>query len=190
MSTNNLVERALAAMRHAAQAVDEARRRRDSLARARVAAVRFQAHPRCPFSPPFLEELGPCNLIGGLEVIYVDGAEALRQSTLHSVTRKDSNTGNFDSSLDLQAHPQLVQYSRTRKSLRAKYLGSFLYSGGYLVLAKPIKAGVYEAKHWFQLAGFDVVNVDNSDGTFLSFVTRFILMFHFQEALFYHIRSG
>lgn len=166
-STDVLLERAMASMRRAAQAVDEARRRRDSLARSRIAAARLQAHPRCPFSTPFLDELGACTLVGGLDVVYIDGAEALRQTALHNTARKDSKD-NDGAHLDLMSdmHTQSIQYSRTRKSVRAKYLGAFLYNGGYLILAKPIKAGVYEAKHWFQLAGFDSIDVDDMDGTF------------------------
>ncbi|TDL13375.1 hypothetical protein BD410DRAFT_847016 [Rickenella mellea] len=39
--------------------------------------------------------------------------------------------------------------------------------GGYIVLAKIVKANVYEVKHWFPLAGTNLVDIEEEDGTFL-----------------------
>ena len=48
---------------------------------------------------------------------------------------------------------------------RVKYLAAFLYAGGYLILAKVPKGGrVYEARHWFALAGFQVFEETEEDG--------------------------
>lgn len=50
----------------------------------------------------------------------------------------------------------------------AKYLGVFLYTGGYLLMAKVGegrgKARVYEPKHWFSLAGGEVEDVGDDEG--------------------------
>jgi hypothetical protein len=49
-------------------------------------------------------------------------------------------------------------------TVKAKYLGSFLYMGGYLILVKVSKGKVYEPRHWFSLAGFELVDVSEEDG--------------------------
>ena len=62
-----------------------------------------------------------------------------------------------------------------RESVSAKYLGAFLYVGGYMVLVKAVKAGVYIARHWFSLCSeaVEVVDVSEDDGMV---VTRFLLV--------------
>ena len=58
--------------------------------------------------------------------------------------------------LDVVQHP----------SHRAKYLGVFLYAGGYCILAKVSKGGrVYEPRHWFSLSTVEVVDAEEDDGT-------------------------
>ncbi|KAI0082532.1 hypothetical protein K474DRAFT_531846 [Panus rudis PR-1116 ss-1] len=60
--------------------------------------------------------------------------------------------------LDIVHHPT---------SHRAKYLGAFLYVGGYMVLVKITKGGkVYEPKFWFALAGFNLIDEDEDDASF------------------------
>ncbi|KAI0787217.1 hypothetical protein BC629DRAFT_1593733 [Irpex lacteus] len=57
-----------------------------------------------------------------------------------------------------------VVYYQSNGSCRAKYLATFLYVGGYLVLAKVPKGGkAYEAKHWFPLAGFEIVDQEDDE---------------------------
>ena len=47
---------------------------------------------------------------------------------------------------------------------RAKYLGTFLYAGGYCILAKVPKGGrVYEPRHWFSLGEVEVVDIEEDD---------------------------
>ena len=59
--------------------------------------------------------------------------------------------------LDVVQHP--VQ--------RAKYLGAFLYAGGYCILAKIPKGGrVYEPRHWFALSEVEVVDIEEDDRKF------------------------
>ena len=48
---------------------------------------------------------------------------------------------------------------------RAKYLGAFLYAGGYCILAKVTKGGrVYEPRHWFTLSEVEVVDAEEDYG--------------------------
>ena len=57
--------------------------------------------------------------------------------------------------LDVVQHP----------SHRAKYLGAFLYAGGYCILAKITKSGrVYEPRHWFAFSEVEVVDTEEDDG--------------------------
>ncbi|THH28410.1 hypothetical protein EUX98_g5771 [Antrodiella citrinella] len=59
--------------------------------------------------------------------------------------------------LDIVQHP----------SSRARYLGSFLYVGGYMVMVKITKGGkVYEPKYWFSLSGFELIEDEEEDATF------------------------
>ncbi|VDB90121.1 unnamed protein product [Peniophora sp. CBMAI 1063] len=55
-------------------------------------------------------------------------------------------------------------------SLRAKYCAAFLYSGGYLVLAKVQSARRYEPRHWFDLSNFEIDGAD--DGGLLPWSIR------------------
>ncbi|EIN10896.1 hypothetical protein PUNSTDRAFT_142793 [Punctularia strigosozonata HHB-11173 SS5] len=51
--------------------------------------------------------------------------------------------------------------------LDVKYLGAFLYAGGYLLMVKAIegkgKSRVYEPRHWFSLVGSDLVDVPEDE---------------------------
>lgn len=49
-------------------------------------------------------------------------------------------------------------------TVRAKYLGAFLFPGGFLVLVKVTKSKAYEPKHWFNLRGFELVDSNVDDG--------------------------
>lgn len=55
-------------------------------------------------------------------------------------------------------------------SSRARYLGAFLYVGGYLILVKIPKSGkVYEPKFWLSLIGFEALDIDEDDGQSIPF---------------------
>lgn len=58
-----------------------------------------------------------------------------------------------------------VVYHRPTSSnaTKAKYLGTFLYADGYLVLTKVAKTKVYDPMHWFSLIGFEVVDQEDDD---------------------------
>ncbi|KAI0776133.1 hypothetical protein BD413DRAFT_602617 [Trametes elegans] len=50
---------------------------------------------------------------------------------------------------------------------RAKYLGAFLYAGGYCILVKVTKSGrVYEPRHWFAFGTVEVVDREEDDPAF------------------------
>ncbi|KAI6105842.1 hypothetical protein F5141DRAFT_1216572 [Pisolithus sp. B1] len=52
-------------------------------------------------------------------------------------------------------------------TVKAKYLGAFLFTGGFLVLAKVAKPKAYEPRHWFSLKGFELAD-SNTDEALLS----------------------
>lgn len=57
-----------------------------------------------------------------------------------------------------------VVYHQSGGGVRTKYLASFLYAGGYLILAKVPKSGKsYDPRHWLCLAGFDIVDEQEDD---------------------------
>lgn len=51
---------------------------------------------------------------------------------------------------------------------KPKNLGAFLYPGGYLILVRVLKGKIYEPKHWFCLADFDVQDMTTDTGKFSS----------------------
>ena len=51
---------------------------------------------------------------------------------------------------------------------KPKNLGAFLYPGGYLILARVMKGKIYEPRHWFCLADFDVQDMTTDTGKFSS----------------------
>lgn len=63
----------------------------------------------------------------------------------------------------------IVHHSPLRDftSAKPRNLGAFLYPGGYLILAKVLKGKIYEPKHWFCLADFDVQDM-SMDGSKLA----------------------
>ncbi|OCH94308.1 hypothetical protein OBBRIDRAFT_831947 [Obba rivulosa] len=67
--------------------------------------------------------------------------------------------------LDVVHHPSPM-FQPSGGTLRAKYLAAFLYPGGYLLLAKVGKGGkAYDPRHWFALAGFDLVDIEEDDAS-------------------------
>jgi RhoGEF domain len=124
-----IVESAVQAMRHAANAVDEARHRQDMFVQSSLIASRiFLASPSSNSStltPTFLTSLGVCLLAGSLDVMH---------------------------------------YPASGATIKARYLGAFLYMGGYLVMVKVRKGKVYEPRHWFSLGGFELTDLAEDDG--------------------------
>ena len=58
----------------------------------------------------------------------------------------------------------VMHYPTTGDTVKAKYLGAFLYMGGYLVLVKVCKGKAYEPRHWFSLADFELVDLEEDEG--------------------------
>ncbi|PFH51279.1 hypothetical protein AMATHDRAFT_47172 [Amanita thiersii Skay4041] len=58
-------------------------------------------------------------------------------------------------SLDVIHYP----LERPPGNVKSKYLGAFLYPGGYLILVKVSKGKVYEPRHWFCLSDCDVRDI-------------------------------
>ncbi|EMD40497.1 hypothetical protein CERSUDRAFT_111098 [Gelatoporia subvermispora B] len=92
------------------------------------------------------------------------GTPAQRQAGLAPEFVRSLGTCALGGALDVVHHPSPV-FQPSGGTLRAKYLAAFLYPGGYLLLAKVVKGGkAYEPRHWFALAGFDVVDAEEDDG--------------------------
>jgi len=61
-------------------------------------------------------------------------------------------------------HHYADKITSTSGTIKAKYLGAFLYMGGYLILVKISKGKVYEPRHWLSLAGVELIDVPEDDG--------------------------
>lgn len=101
-------------------------------------------------TPTFLSSLGPCFLSGSLDVIHYT----------HPLSARTMGT-------------------KMKTKIKAKYLGAFLYAGGYLILVKVSKGRRYEPKHWFSLSGWGMVDVDDEDCMFFC-VSHFLFSPVFQ----------
>ncbi|KAG6821574.1 hypothetical protein H0H93_000083 [Arthromyces matolae] len=127
-----IVESAKQAMKHVASAVDEARHRQDVAMRSALIASRITLGG----SP--IPSLSPINM-------------ALTQPFLSSL-----GTCLLAGSLDVIHHSAKSAGS----NVAVKYLGAFLYLGGYLIFVKVSKGKAYEPKHWFSLMEFDISDHD------------------------------
>lgn len=134
-----VVQSAAQAMRHVAASVDEARHRQDIAIQSALIFSRI----------------------------------CLGMSSASSVPSFQTLTPEFFSSLGnclLSGSLDVMHYHRNRplgqtSNIKAKYLGAFLYPGGYLVLVKVCKGKKYEPRHWFSLADFEVCDVEENGGT-------------------------
>lgn len=140
------VTNAVKAMQDVAASVDEAYYERELSTRSSLIASRFVFPPHPPGSH----------------------STKLSYSPLHFLTSPFiSSLGDclFAGSLDVMySGPQ--RSFRDASSITAKYLGAFLYPGGYLILAKVSKGKKYEPQHWFSIADF-TVNEDGGDQVML-----------------------
>jgi len=135
-----VVKSAAQAMKHVASSVDEARHRQDVAIQSGLIFSRMSL---------------------GLQSISSSGSP----SSLAVTTEFLSSLGHclLSGSLDvMHYHPNrpLDQAS----SIKARYFGAFLYSGGYLILVKVSKGKKYEPKHWFSLADFEISDVEDDCG--------------------------
>lgn len=76
-----------------------------------------------------------------------------------------TNTDGFFVSLGiclLAGSLDVIHFQLPVSPKSAKYMGAFLYVGGYLILAK-VKGKNYEPRHWFPLADFSLVDVASDE---------------------------
>lgn len=162
-----VVESAAQAMRHVASAVDEARHRQDVKMQSSLIISRITlAHPA----------LATSHMSSAYPAFQI-----LTPSFLSSL-----GTCLLAGSLDVM-HYQSSKSSSSGANINAKYLGAFLYLGGYLILVK-VKGKIYEPKHWFPLVDFTVVDLEEEDSTF-SVVSTNLANLNFLQCL-YHARSA
>ncbi|KAF8897688.1 hypothetical protein BD779DRAFT_1667625 [Infundibulicybe gibba] len=137
----DVVQSAAQAMRHVATSVDEARHRQDVAVQTSLIASRI------------------------LLATPATGISSMTASTFHILTP------SFLASLGicLLAGPLDVIHCCTSNppgitsNLKAKYLGVFLYYGGYMLLAKVSKGKVYEPRHWFSLSQFEIFDIESDE---------------------------
>jgi hypothetical protein len=143
------VESAAQAMRHVASAVDEARHRQD---------VKMQ-------SSLIISRIALANPASATSRMSTTSSTYPTVQMLTPSFLSSLGTCLLAGSLDVM-HYQSANPSSNGTNINAKYLGAFLYLGGYLILVKVTKGKVYEPRHWFPLADFNVVDLEEEDSTF------------------------
>lgn len=127
-----------------------------------------------PPSRSFLDSLGACLLAGTLDVVVRDLSQMkarpepskrdsiLSVASMASIASSASRGNNATTSRAHATGSAALQ----KDPVKVKYLAAFLYVGGYVLLSKTMKAGVYAARHWFSLAdeGVEVVDVSEDEG--------------------------
>ncbi|KAF7352649.1 DH domain-containing protein [Mycena venus] len=141
-----VVESAAQAMRHVASAVDEARHR---------AAVKMQ-------SSLIISRIALANPASATSHMSATSSTYPTFQILMPSFLSSLGTCLLAGSLDVM-HSQSSKSTSSGTNINAKYLGAFLYLGGYLILVKVTKGKVYEPKHWFPLADFSVVDSEEED---------------------------
>jgi len=134
-----VVESATQAMRHVVRAVDEARHRQDTAVRSSLIISRMSfVNPGFTHTPHSIPQTLTLSFLTSLGTCVLAGS----LDVIHYHAAKPTSV-----------------------NVSAKYLGAFLYLGGYLILVKVLKGKVYEPKHWFSLADFDVCGLDEDAGS-------------------------
>ena len=141
-----VVESAAQAMRHVATSVDEARHRQDIATQSSLIFSRIS--------------LG----LASTSAIPSPLVQILTQDFLSSL-----GTCVLSGSLDVMHYHPTRPLGQT-SNIKAKYLGAFLYSGGYLILVKVCKGRKYVPRHWFSLIDFEVSDVEDDGGKFQVYV--------------------
>ncbi|KAH7343495.1 hypothetical protein B0J17DRAFT_642587, partial [Rhizoctonia solani] len=137
---------AIVAMQAVAAKVNEIVRVRADEDRTKVVLDRMDAVPGLPTG--YLASLGPCLLIGTLDVIYYEASKPpLVTTNSQSSQLTTSTTSTASPPTPTNVHPLLA----SGKPQKAKHLAAFLWTG-YLVLCKVhTKRTRYEPKRWFPL---------------------------------------
>ena len=142
-----------------------------------------------PPSRIFLESLGACLLAGTLDVVVRDlshlkvRAERSKRDSMLSMSSLASSASRSSNACGARTHAT----ASPKEPVKVKYLAAFLYVGGYLLLVKTMKAGVYAARHWFSLAdeGVEVVDVSEDEGECLRplfALPAFLVIFQMRSA--------
>jgi hypothetical protein len=138
---DSVVEIASQAMRGVASSVDEARRRQDISTKSSFIVARISsslaAQASSSLRSPGGHNLSPVFLASLGACLLAGSMDVIH----HYVDKIPGNSG----------------------TVKAKYLGAFLYVGGYLILVKVSKGKVYEPRHWFSLVGFELVDVSEEE---------------------------
>ena len=137
-----VVESAAQAMRHVVTLVDEARHRQDIATQSSHILSRIS--------------LG----LASASALPSPLAQILTQDFLSSL-----GTCVLSGSLDVMHYHPIRPLGQT-SNIKAKYLGAFLYNGGYLILVKVCKGKKYVPRHWFSLIDFEVSDVVDDGGKF------------------------
>ncbi|KAG9073820.1 hypothetical protein FS749_014658, partial [Ceratobasidium sp. UAMH 11750] len=160
------VMNAVNAMHNVAARVDDAQRIRQAEHRARLVLERMD--PASGLDIAQLAKLGPCLLIGSLDVCYYYSPIASKPAlisyasttTASSLATPSPSPHPFPSTVPFPQQSQSQTpttphpLSNSQKPLKVRHLAAFLWPG-YLVLCKVnAKRGRYEPKHWFLLKQF------------------------------------
>ncbi|KAG8218645.1 hypothetical protein J3R82DRAFT_4309, partial [Butyriboletus roseoflavus] len=139
VSSQDPVKTALWTMRTVAGLVDEARRQHDLFAKSLQIVSRITqgllTSVASHHRPPLSVSLSP--FLASLAPCYLAGS-------LDVIHYRGTNMARLG-------------------TVKAKYLGAFLFPGGFLVLVKVAKSKAYEPKHWFNLRGFELVDSNLDD---------------------------
>ncbi|KIJ70111.1 hypothetical protein HYDPIDRAFT_104782 [Hydnomerulius pinastri MD-312] len=138
-SSQEAVKRALLTMRAVASSVDEARRQKDLSVKSTLIISRISQ---------------------GL-LTSVAGYSRPPHLNLSLAFLSSLGSCHLAGSLDV-IHYHGSNLARL-STVKAKYLGAFLFPGGFLVLVKVAKTKTYESKHWFSLRGFELVDANTDD---------------------------
>lgn len=142
------VKDAIQVMRDVASSVDEARRKREAITKSSLIISRFIL----PSMSPSLSQSSPVPSTSPLHMLTSAFLLSLGPCLLSG-------------SLDVMYYTPRQSFGQLQ-TITAKYLGIFLYSGGYLILSKVHKGKRYEPRHWFSLADFEVTGADSDEGPF------------------------
>lgn len=136
------VEAASQAMKDVASQVDEARRRYDISTKSSLIASRI-ANASTAQSSTSLR-----NLVG---------------HTLSPLFMSSLGASLLAGSMDV-IHHHVDKVPGNSGIVKSKYLGTFLYMGGYFIMVKVVKGHIYEPRHWFSLASFELFDVPEEEG--------------------------
>lgn len=139
---NREVEAAAQAMKDVASQVDEARRRHDISTKSSLIATRI-ANASTAQSSTSLR-----NLVG---------------HTLSPVFLSSLGASLLAGSMDV-IHHHVDKIPGNSGIVKSKYMGTFLYMGGYFIMVKVVKGHIYEPRHWFSLASFELFDVPEHEG--------------------------